>query len=185
MRTTRVLTTLLVAALATATPFAAQSPSSKPAPLYTLDKAARPPASRWLVPDEAEEFAIRVNPETVAANPQALILELPGLPTLEAVRSRFVVYQPDWKSWFGTLRLEGSDDPGTGYIHLGYHGKQLTGFLEFEGERFQIVDTGAGHRLVHLSDELGTPSCGLVASENEAKATSASEILTGGGAQKG
>src|SRR5215218_1390011 len=147
MRNARLLTTVFLTALATTNAFAARNPSTPapPAHLFALDKAAQPPASRWLVPDEAEAFTV----------------DLPGLPPLEATRRRFVVYRPDWKSWIGTLRRAGTDEPATGYIHLGYHGKQLSGFLEFEGERYRIVNLEAGQRLVRLSEELGTPSCGI------------------------
>jgi PKD repeat protein len=185
VRYVKLMTAVCLMALAT-NAFAAKSPSSTPPPqLYDLDKGSRPAESRWLVPDESEEWAIRVNPETVAANPPAFILELPGLPALEAVRSRFFVYKPDWKSWFGTLRRAGTDEPGTGYIHLGYHGKQLTGYLAFEGERYQIVSTEAGHRLAHLSEELGTPSCPLNVETGKVPNTPATaEPLTGMGFSK-
>ena len=182
MRNARLLTTVLLTALAATNAFAARNPDTTPAApaqLFALDKAAQPPASRWLVPDEAEEFAIQTNPEAVARNPRAFTVDLPGLPPLEATRRRFVVYRPDWKSWIGTLRRAGTDEPATGYIHLGYHGKQLTGFLEFEGERYRIVNLEAGHRLVRLSEELGTPSCGIDAVTEAAKSSRlGGEIVT-------
>lgn len=182
MRNARLLTTVLLTALAATNAFAAKNPNNAPAApaqLFALDKAAQPPASRWLVPDEAEEFAIQTNPEAVARNPRAFTVDLPGLPPLEATRRRFVVYRADWKSWIGTLRRAGTGEPATGYIHLGYHGKQLSGFLEFEGERYRIVNLEAGHRLVRLSEELGTPSCGIDAVTEAAKSSRlGGEIVT-------
>lgn len=136
----------------------------RPAQLYTLDKTARVPvAGRLEAPDAIEEFTIAVDPETVALNPPAFTIDLPTLSIpLEAVRTRFVVYGPDWKSWIGTLRHAGTEGEGTGYIHLGYHGKQLTAMIEFEGERYRIVGGFQdSHYLVRLSDELSVQSCGF------------------------
>jgi hypothetical protein len=163
---------LLAAALTAAATFSSPFPvpaaglPATPPRLFLLEKAVQPSsASQQLVPDAAEQFAIQVNPESVAANPPVFTVDLPNRPLLEAVRTRFVVYKPDWKSWIGTLRPAGSHDKGTGFIHLGYHGNQLTGVLDYEGQRYRIVgDFEGGHRLVQLSDELSAPSCGLDAS---------------------
>ncbi|HEX5760567.1 MAG TPA: PKD domain-containing protein [Thermoanaerobaculia bacterium] len=144
---------------------AAGGPKHPPQPpgLYRLDNTPRPPTRGPVaLPDAAEEFLIEVDPEIVAANPTAFLLDLPAMPLLEAVRTRFVVYRPDWKSWIGTLRYAGTQGEGTGYIHLGYHGEQLTALIHFEGERYQIVGGfWEPHRLVRLADELSVRSCGL------------------------
>ena len=55
-----------------------------------------------------EEFHIATQPELVAADPATILLDIPYGPQLEAVRTRFVDYGPEWKSWFGTLRPAGS-----------------------------------------------------------------------------
>lgn len=134
-----------------------------PQRVYTLDGAPKPPVQGPLgVPDAVEEHPILVNLEAVVENPPVLAIDLPSFPPLEAVRTRFVTYRPDWKSWIGTLRYAGSEAEGSGYIHLGFHGAQLTALIHFEGERYRIVG-GAweSHRLVRLSDDLSLPSCGL------------------------
>lgn len=160
MRSRTFVTAVFLAALATAG--AGAQPPASPAPprLYTLDKAAQPEVSRQLAPDAVEEFLIQVDPELVAANPRALILELPGHGPLEVVRTRFVDYRPDWKSWFGTLRLAGGETGGQ--VYLGYHGGKLTALVDYRSERFRIVgDARKGHRLARLSDDLSPPSCAV------------------------
>ncbi|MFL6193207.1 MAG: PKD domain-containing protein [Thermoanaerobaculia bacterium] len=130
--------------------------------LYILEKAAQIRVSPELVPDAAEEFLIEVDPAMVAANPPAFLLDLPGFPPLEAVRTRFVTYRPDWKSWFGTLRDARTGGEATGFIHIGYHGDQITAVIEHEGERYRIVGgVEESQRLVRLSGELSPPPCGL------------------------
>jgi PKD domain-containing protein/reprolysin-like metallo-peptidase family M12B len=131
--------------------------------LYVLEKAALPPVSRELVPDAAEEYSIEVDPAAVSANPPAFQVELPDSVPLLAVRTRFVTYKPDWKSWFGTLRDSDASGEGTGFIYLGYHGDRMTALIEFGGERYRIVGGGPGekHRLVRLSGALSPPPCGL------------------------
>lgn len=138
--------------------------AGRPGRLYTLGKAVpAPETARFDAPDAAEEFSIEVDPEAVTLNPPAFTIDLPTVSTpLEAVRTRFVVYKPDWKSWIGTLRYAGTEGEGSGYIHLGYHGAQLTALIEFEGERYRIVGGFDGsHRLVRLADDLAVRSCGF------------------------
>lgn len=162
--TTVCLTTLMATSAGAAGRPESPEDTARPARLYTLDKTARAPvAGRLEAPDAVEEFTIEVDPETVALNPPALTIDLPRLSIpLEAVRTRFVVYGPDWKSWIGTLRHAGTEGEGTGYVHLGYHGQQLTAVIEFEGERYRIVGGFEGpHRLARLSDEFGVKSCGF------------------------
>ncbi|HEV7504091.1 MAG TPA: DUF4082 domain-containing protein [Thermoanaerobaculia bacterium] len=173
---------LLVAALAAATfsspfPVTAAGLPAAPPRLFSLEKAVQPSSSSLqLVPDAAEQFVIEASSASVAANPPAFTLDLPGLPPLEAVRTRFVDYKTNWKSWFGTLRHAGTTEEGSGLVHLGYHGQQLTAYIEFEGKRFRIVGgLGESHRLVRLSDELSPPSCGL-----DAKATAKPAPVNGG-----
>lgn len=166
MQNSRLLSLLvLLTALIASSANAAGRPadSGVPPQLFTIDKTARPATalSRTLLPDAAEEFLIQTNPSAVAANPPAFTVELPDLPLLEAVRARFVVYGPDWKSWIGTLRYAGSRGRGTGFIHLGYHGDQLTGLIEFEGNHFRIVGDRESQRLARISEDLSPPSCGL------------------------
>ncbi|HEV8581132.1 MAG TPA: PKD domain-containing protein [Thermoanaerobaculia bacterium] len=135
-----------------------------PPRLYALEKTAQPQVSRELVPDAAEEFLIEIEPAAVAENPPMFIIDLPGLPPLKATRTRFLAYQPDWKSWFGTLRYAKSDSGGEapGFIHIGYHGDQITALIEFEGERYRIVGGHEeSHRLVQLDGELSPPPCAL------------------------
>ncbi|MGH2628271.1 MAG: PKD domain-containing protein [Anaerolineales bacterium] len=165
----RTAVTLLTAAcltsLAAPSANAAAGPKHSPQPpeLYTLDTTPRPPKGGPSgLPDAAEEFLIEVDPEAVAANPAAFTIYLPTLPPLEALRTRFVIYRQDWKSWIGTLRHAGTRGEGAGYIHVGYHGRQLTALIHFEGERYQIVGgLWEPHRLVRLSDELSVRSCGM------------------------
>ncbi|HET9226297.1 MAG TPA: DUF4082 domain-containing protein [Thermoanaerobaculia bacterium] len=157
----RVFTVVCLAG-AVATGVFAAPPIVPPRP-YAIESHAQKPTVGWLVPDAIEEFSIRMEPATVAANPKAFTLELPGYPPMEAVRTRFVEYRKDWKTWSGTLRYPGSTGRGSGYVHLAYHGDQVTGMIEFEGERYRLVEG----RLVRLSDELGTPTCGLDAREPE------------------
>lgn len=158
---------------------AGPSPASEPAagaglppPLFALDAdalaaraGAAPGAQKGLVlPDSAEEFPIQADPAAVLADPPAFTVELPDLPLLEAVRSRFVDHGPDWKSWIGTLRVAGgggSAGPGSGYVHLGYHGDRLTGLLQFEGRHFRIAGTPGGHLLARLSEDRSPLPCGV------------------------
>jgi hypothetical protein len=172
MRTARILPAVCLTALA-ATGVVAAGPSIGPAvpKLFTVEAAAAggpatPLVSRSAVPDGIEEFLIHVDPEAIAANPPVWRIDLPDQPPLEAVRTRFVVYRPDWKSWSGTLRRAGTSDRGTGYIHLGYHGREMTGLIDFGGTRYRIVGGFQDrlHRLVRLSDDLSPPSCALDAS---------------------
>jgi peptidyl-Asp metalloendopeptidase len=129
--------------------------------LYAIEKSAQPNVSRELVPDGIEEFRIEVAPAAVAANPPVFLVDLPDFRPLEAVRTRFVTYRPDWKSWFGTLQYAAGGQEA-GFIHIGYHGDQITGLIEFEGERYRIVvGPDKNHRLVRLSGELSPPPCGL------------------------
>jgi hypothetical protein len=140
--------------------WAAANRRIEPPRLYALEKSAQPQVSRELVPDGAEEFLIEVDPEMVAANPPVFIIDLPDFRPLKAVRTSFVAYRPDWKSWFGTLR--DASGGATGFIHIGYHGDQVTGLIEFEGERYRIVGgLEESHRLVRLYSELSPPPCAL------------------------
>ena len=167
------LVAFVLAALATRQAHAAGGPKqrSQPPPLYSLDSTPRTPTGGPAgLADAAEEYLIAIDPQAVAVNPQAFTINLPTLPPLEAIRTRFVVYRTDWKSWIGTLRYAGTQGEGTGYIHLGYHGKQVTALIHFEGERFQIVGGfWEPHRLVRLSDELSVRSCGLDDSGDDAE----------------
>jgi hypothetical protein len=142
---------------------------SAPAPLYQIEKAAPPALAEPLVFDAAEELLIQVDPRVVARNPRTLLIDLPGQPMLEAVRTRFDVYEADWKSWFGTLRPVDDESGPTGYIYLGFHGDRLTSDMTIAGERYRIVGgPGVGQRLVRLSAELTPPSCGLGAEADAA-----------------
>lgn len=167
MRTfTQELLTALALTVLAATSAEAARPKDTAGPpprLFGLDRAPRQPkAGPLAVPGAVEEFLIQVSPAAVAANPPAFTIDLPTLPPLEALRTRFVVYRPDWKSWSGTLRPAGSSDEGTGYIHLGYHGEQLTAVIEYQGERYRIVGgLWESHRLARLSDDLSPRSCAL------------------------
>jgi hypothetical protein len=128
------------------------------------DERPRAPAVGWKAVEGAlEEFRITVDPETVAADPEVVRIDLPFGPSLEAVRSSFIDYGPKWKSWTGTLRRVGATDRGDGYAYLGYHGDRITGVLQFEEERYRITGGIDGpQRLVRQSDELtGGSNCGL------------------------
>jgi hypothetical protein len=168
MQSSRLFSLVLLTALTASSAHAAGRPTDAGVPpqLFTIDKTSRPATamSRALLPplpDAAEEFLIQTDPSAVAANPPGFTLDLPDLPLLEAVRTRFVVYGPDWKSWIGTLRYAGSRGRGTGFIHLGYHGDQLTALIEFEGHHFRIVGEKGNQRLARISEDLSPPSCGL------------------------
>jgi Domain of unknown function (DUF4082)/PKD domain/Metallo-peptidase family M12 len=165
MQIRKILTAVFAAALLAAGAAAAKPADASPSQLYTfdgtaVDKTPQSLASRARVPDGAEEHRISVDPAVVAADPPSFLIDLPGHPLLEAVRTRFVDYGPDWKSWSGTLRPAGSEAKGTGYIHLGYHGAEMTALIDLDGERFRIVGLADGHRLVRLANDLGTFSCG-------------------------
>jgi hypothetical protein len=141
-------------------PGAAEAPSL----FHVKDEGPRAPAIGWKAVEGAlEEFRIAVDPETVAADPEVIRIDLPLGPSLEAVRSSFTDYGPEWKSWTGTIRRAGATDSGDGYAYLGYHGDRITGVLHFEGERYRITGGIDGpQRLVRQSDELtGGTSCGL------------------------
>jgi hypothetical protein len=157
------LIALTLAATVAASATAAQrGDDSAPRPLYRIDKAAPRSLPEPLVFDAAEELLIQVDPRVVAGNPRAFLIDLPGQPMLEAVRTRFDVYQADWKSWFGTLRPVDDEAGPTGYIYLGFHGDRLTGDMKIAGERYRIVGgPEVGQRLVRLDDTLTPPSCGL------------------------
>jgi hypothetical protein len=168
MQAIKFLSVVLLTILSTVSSAAAASrPSATPPELFELgravtDKSAHPLASRALVPDAVEEYLINLDPATVAANPKVLLVNLPGLGTLEAVRTRFVDYRPDGKSWSGTLRRRGASGKGPDYIFLGYHGDRVTALIDFEGQRFRIAGgPGEGHRLLQLSDDLSPRSCAM------------------------
>ncbi|MFL6293952.1 MAG: hypothetical protein ACJ759_23905, partial [Thermoanaerobaculia bacterium] len=165
-RSKTLFTAVLLSVLSAASAHAAR-PAAQGVPphLFTLDKTAQPAsaASRALLPDAAEEFLIQADPAAVDANPDTFTIDLPDTPLLEAVRTRFVVYGPDWKSWIGTLRYAGSKGKGTGYVHLGYHGDQLTALLQFEGQNYRILGGGGAesHRLARISEDKSPRPCGL------------------------
>ena len=166
MRSPKVFAAVFLTAMAASGAFAAGRPADPGVPphLFTIDKTVRSAASsRWLLPDAAEEFSIQASPAAVAANPAAFTVDLPDLPLLEAVRTRFVEYAPDWKSWIGTLRYAGEQGKGEGYIHLAYHGDRVTALIEFEGQRFRIAGANeeGGQRLTRLSEDLSPMSCGM------------------------
>ena len=163
MRKSRVRVTFLTTLILPLSALAAPPDSPPPQRLYRLDTHPQPAVRRDLVPDGAEEFLIEVSPATVAVKPAAFVIDLPGAPPLVAVRTRFFDYRPDWKSWFGTLHYANSGNGReTGFIHVGYHGDQITALLEFGGERYRIAGgLEESHRLVRLSSELSPPPCGL------------------------
>lgn len=133
-------------------------------PFVLADLRAQPPRGGWdALEDAIEEFELRTDPASVAMNPERMRLALPHGPVLEAVRTRFVDYGPDWKSWSGVLGRADSKTAGSGYAYFGYHGTRLTAILHFEGERYQITGGIDGpQRLVRQSDELAhSPTCGL------------------------
>ncbi len=136
--------------------------STPPRP-YVLQSAARQPTSRLLVSDALETFDVQVDLTAVAENPETLTIDLPHTGLLEAVRTDFVAYRPDWKSWSGTLRYVGATRPGTGYINLGVHGNVLSALIDFEGERYRIVTEpdGKSQSLVRLAKEAGRLPCGM------------------------
>jgi hypothetical protein len=136
--------------------------TGQPAPLFALEKTALPKGIRPLLPNTAEEFLIRVDPANVAADPPSFLIDLPGHALMEAVRTSFVSYRADWKSWFGTLRYA-SGGQKAGSIDISYHGAQITALVELdEGDRYRIVGGfGESHRLVRLDAEKTPMSCGL------------------------
>lgn len=164
MRTVRLLIVVSLISLAATNAAAAgrPQPPADPPRLYTLEKAAPPKLAQPLLPDTAEEFLITVEPASVAANPAAFLVDLPGHGRMEAVRSNFADYGPDWKSWFGTLRNAG-DGETTGSIHVGFHGDRITALIALdEGERYRIVGgPQEKQRLVRLDPGLSLWSCGL------------------------
>jgi len=139
----------------------------KPPQLFTIKGPSFAPKAGFLAtPEAVEEFRIAVDPKLVASNPAVVAVDLPSGLQLEAVRRDFAEYGPEWKSWFGTLRIAGSGGEGSGYAYLGYHGSQLTAFFQFEGERYRIVGGLAGsHRLARLTDATAVPSCAFDALE--------------------
>lgn len=153
-RPTVTLLAALLLAAATGPGFAAERP-------FTLDPTPRTPQEGWrAVPGAAVEFLIEADPEVIAANPEAVLLDLPSGPPLEVTRRRFDDYGPEWKSWFGSVHLGGSGHGGgleVGSVYLGYHGSQLTGLLDlsgFGGGRFRIVGGIEGpHRLVRIAED--------------------------------
>ncbi|HVG09274.1 MAG TPA: DUF4082 domain-containing protein [Thermoanaerobaculia bacterium] len=148
-----------------------------PPHLFTLEKtplaasassaSSASAASRAFLPDAAEEFLIQADPAAVNANPATFTIDLPDTPLLEAVRTRFVVYGPDWKSWIGTLRYAGAKGKGAGYIHLGYHGDRMTALIQFEGQSYRILGGGRqeSHRLARIAEDKSPMSCGLEETE--------------------
>ncbi|HET9768041.1 MAG TPA: DUF4082 domain-containing protein [Thermoanaerobaculia bacterium] len=179
MRNKICLIALMLIATTVAGAAAAPRPGdSAPVPLYQIDKAASRSLAEPLVFDAAEELLIQVDPRVVARNPQTLLIDLPGQPMLEAVRTRFDVYRADWKSWFGVLRPVDGEAGPTGYIYLGFHGDRLTGDMKIAGERYRIAGgPEVGQRLVRLADELTPPSCAIGA-EADAPADETQHWLT-------
>ena len=169
----RLLSVVVASLLLSLDPAVAARPADPGPPprLYDLDVVAQPEVRRDLVPDGDEEFLIEVDPAAVAANPPAFVIDLPGSSPLVATRTRFVDYGPDWKSWFGAIRHAGTAGKGAGFIHLGYHGDQLTAVIDFAGERYRIVGGGEeSHRLVRLSNELSPQPCGVDETADDAAA---------------
>ncbi len=160
-----------LAVLATVPIPASAAEADIPPPLFTIDPAAlaaraggaAAPGSKsgLVLPDSAEEVVVQVDPAAVLANPPAFTVELPDLPLLEAVRSRFVDSGPDWKSWIGALRLAGSMGAVGGYVHLGYHGDRVTGLFVFEGRIFRLAGTATGHLLARVSEDRSPVPCGV------------------------
>lgn len=164
LSTTLVVTLMALGADADSVRISRPGGAEAPSLFNVMDKSARAPAIGWKAVEGAlEEFRIAVDPKTVAADPEVIRIELPFGPSLEAVRSSFTDYGPEWKSWTGTIRRAGATDLGDGYAYLGYHGDRITGVLHFEEERYRITGGIDGpQRLVRQSDELtGGTSCGL------------------------
>lgn len=119
----------------------------------------------------AERLEIDLDLAAFEANPERLILELPGGRRIEVVRERYVEYAPDYISWVGALRPRGQRrNPGSwstadrGYVHLIYHGDSVTGILNLpDGERYQLANDGFGNQqLVRIAATEGS-GCGLEA----------------------
>lgn len=167
MRTLKILTAATLAAFTAMSAGAARPPRDPTSsPLYVLEEASLSKGGHSRVLDAAEEHPIQVDPAVVATNPRTLLIDLPNHPLLEAVRTHFRAYAPDWKSWFGTLRYAGAGGAGTGVIYLGYHGDRITGDLSFGGERYRIVGgPDSGQWLVRLDDKLSPSSCGVKAAD--------------------
>ncbi len=165
MRTARLLATLILLTLMTASLTAAghpAEPETPPRPLFALGEAMPLQSQPPLLPNAAEEFAVQLEPAAVAANPESFRLDLPGHGAMEAVRTRFVDYQADWKSWLGDLRYADNGSPA-GSIHIGFHGDRITALVELkDGERFRIAGgPGEGQRLIRLDAALTPASCGM------------------------
>ncbi len=172
----RIITTVLLLTTVLAVSHASAQSSSKTPSLYALDDTPRAPEAGWhAIEDALEEYQITTEPKVVASNPPSILLDIPYSSRLEALRTRFVDYGSEWKSWFGVLRYAGLRDEGTGFVYLGYHGDRVTGILHFRGERFQITGgVGGPQRLVRQSDELArTPNCGLHMGDNVSPVSSA------------
>jgi hypothetical protein len=120
---------------------------------FTLDPTPRLHQRGWqALPGAVEEFLVDVDPQAVAADPETVLLDLPGGPPVEAHRQRFTDYGADWKSWFGTVHAGGAGGPEIGTVYLGYHGSQLTAWIDVEGRRYRITGgVGGGHRLVRIA----------------------------------
>ncbi|HYG63854.1 MAG TPA: DUF4082 domain-containing protein [Thermoanaerobaculia bacterium] len=171
MRSARLLTafilTILILLAAPGADAAPRRDGNDPQPLFVLDKAAPGRGSLPLLPNSSEEIVIQVNPTDVAANPSSFLIDLPDHGLMEAVRTSFVSYRPDWKNWFGTLRYA-SGKQETGSIHIGFHGATITASIQLdEGVFYRIVGGhGESHRLVRLDTEKTPPSCGLATPED-------------------
>lgn len=134
-----------------------------PQPLYQIsDPYPGFDKSTAAVAGVVDEVAIDLDSETIDRVPESMEILLPDGRRVTAQKLRFDV-EPGFLSWSGQI---GDADAGLGYVHLFDHGDRVSGIVNVGAERYQIVATELGHRLVRIElqdkvclyDALDTPS---------------------------
>ncbi len=173
-RLTLGLTFILFASLSTGPALLAQAST----PLYTLNPAkADLDDAGYTVQNIAEQFAIYLDSELLALNPERLALDVPGGTSLEALRSRWTQVDEDHFSWYGILDAEADSRSSrneaeatlrNGYVLLSYTEGRVMGTLQTpEGVHYHITPAAGGiHRLVR-TEGAQHDGCGVEAVQQQ------------------
>ncbi|MEM9557229.1 MAG: Ig-like domain-containing protein [Acidobacteriota bacterium] len=140
------------------TAWAAPSPE-----LFRIDDLSPAPTEAVSnIAGAVDEVAITLDTAALDTAPAALELPLPDGRRVQATRTSFDA-TADLLAWGGPI--DRGDGRVPGYLHLIDRGDTVTGILNLGAERYQIVATPGGHRLVRVELEHGV--CALEADAHD------------------
>ncbi len=153
VQTTRKLLLFVACFFLTAPLFAQQgalahSQTSGATELFRIVDSA-PPTHKDTVdlPEKISEVAIELDKALVDRAPESLAFELPDGHRVTAERLRFEV-EAGYPTWTGHSRLE---DGRLAWVHLIDRAQRITGIINVGAERYRIVPTQTGHRLIGIA----------------------------------